>query len=53
VRTRRELSEALAKEVATRGRFQLIEIMIPRGVLSTTLSRFVNAVKRLTVAVPA
>lgn len=53
VRTRREFSEALAKAVATRGRFQLIEIMIPRGVLSTTLTRFVNAVKRLTVAVPA
>jgi indolepyruvate decarboxylase len=33
--------------VTTRGRFQLIEAMIARGVLSSTLSRFVNAVKRL------
>ncbi|HEX5803619.1 MAG TPA: indolepyruvate/phenylpyruvate decarboxylase [Azospira sp.] len=47
VRTRRELQAALAKAVATRGRFQLIEIMIPRGVLSQTLQRFVAGVKRL------
>jgi indolepyruvate decarboxylase len=33
--------------VTTRGRFQLIEITIPRGVLSATLARFVAGVKRL------
>ena len=47
VHTRRELQAALEKAVATRGRFQLIEIMIPRGVLSQTLQRFVAGVKRL------
>ncbi len=47
VRTRAELKAALDKAVTTRGRFQLIEVMIPRGVLSESLSRFVNAVKRL------
>jgi indolepyruvate decarboxylase len=47
VRTRAELKAALDKAIATRGRFQLIEVMIPRGVLSESLSRFVNAVKRL------
>lgn len=50
VRTRAELKAALDKAVATRGRFQLIEVMIPRGVLSEALSRFVNAVKRLNAA---
>jgi indolepyruvate decarboxylase len=48
VRTRRELQDALSRAVATRGRFQLIEAMIPRGVLSPTLERFVAGVKRLT-----
>jgi indolepyruvate decarboxylase len=48
VRTRRELQAALARAVVTRGRFQLIEAMIPRGVLSSTLQRFVAGVKRLT-----
>lgn len=48
VRTRRDLRDALDQAVATRGRFQLIEIMIPRGVLSPTLERFVAGVKRLT-----
>jgi len=33
--------------VATRGKFQLIEVTIPRGVLSDTLARFVAGVKRL------
>ncbi|MFO1345532.1 MAG: indolepyruvate/phenylpyruvate decarboxylase [Rhodocyclaceae bacterium] len=47
VQTRRELQVALEKAMATRGRFQLIEIMIPRGVLSQTLQRFVAGVKRL------
>ena len=47
VNTRAELKAALDKAVATRGRFQLIDITIPRGVLSATLSRFVAGVKRL------
>jgi indolepyruvate decarboxylase len=47
VTTRAELKAALDKATATRGRFQLIEVMIPRGVLSSTLQRFVAGVKRL------
>lgn len=47
VRTRAELKAALDAAIAKRGRFQLIEIMIPRGVLSNTLQRFVAGVKRL------
>ena len=47
VGTRRELKQALDHAVVTRGRFQLIEITIPRGVLSDTLGRFVAGVKRL------
>jgi indolepyruvate decarboxylase len=46
VGTRRELKAALARAMAKRGRFQLIEAMLPRGVLSATLSRFVEGVKR-------
>jgi indolepyruvate decarboxylase len=46
VRTRAELRQALDRAVQTTERFQLIEIMIPRGVLSDTLSRFVAAVRR-------
>ncbi len=48
VHTRRELQAALRRARSVRGRFQLIEVMIPRGVLSTTLQRFVAGVKRLT-----
>ena len=47
VRTRRELRDALKRAAATRGRFQLVEAMIPRGVLSPTLARFVAGVRRL------
>ena len=47
VHTRAELQAALSRAVATRGRFQLVEIMIPRGVLSQTLQRYVEGVKRL------
>ena len=46
-RTRAELGAALEKAVASRGRFQLIEAMIPRGELSTTLRRFVEGVRRV------
>jgi indolepyruvate decarboxylase len=47
VRTRAELAAALETAATTRGRFQLIEAMIPRGAMSATLSRFVAGVKRL------
>ncbi len=50
VNTRAELKAALDKAMATRGRFQLIDITIPSGVLSTTLARFVAGVKRLNAA---
>lgn len=50
VATRAELKLALDKAMATRGRFQLIEVTIPRGVLSATLARFVAGVKRLGAA---
>ena len=52
VNTRAELKAALDKAVATRGRFQLIDITIARGVLSDTLSRFVAGVKRLSASEP-
>lgn len=47
VQTRAQLQHALARAHATRGRFQLLDIRIPRGVLSQTLQRFVAGVKRL------
>jgi indolepyruvate decarboxylase len=40
--------EALTQAVATRGRFQLIEAMLPAGVRSPTMTRFVESVRRLT-----
>ena len=46
-RTRAELAAALARAVATRGRFQLIEAMIPHGELSETLKRYVAGVRRV------
>ena len=49
VGTRRELAAALARAHATRGRFQLLDIRLEPGVLSPTLARFVNAVKRLSM----
>jgi indolepyruvate decarboxylase len=45
VSTRRELKQALDTAVRRRGRFQLIDIRIPRGVLSNTLARFVAGIK--------
>jgi indolepyruvate decarboxylase len=42
-----ELANALAHAVATRGRFQLIEAMIPSGESSATLKRYVAGVKRV------
>ncbi|MFO1283179.1 MAG: indolepyruvate/phenylpyruvate decarboxylase [Burkholderiales bacterium] len=47
VRTRRELAEALDRAWASRGRFQLVEAMIPPGTVSSTLARFASGVKRL------
>jgi indolepyruvate decarboxylase len=47
VNTRADLAAALARAAATRGRFQLIDVMLARGVLSETLARFVRGVKRL------
>ncbi len=47
VRTRRELTAALRAAAARRGRFQVIDVVIPRGVLSPTLARFVEGIKRL------
>ena len=47
VQSRAELHAALRTAYQTRGKFQLIEAMIPRGVLSETLSRYVKAIKRL------
>ena len=45
VRTRAELAAALTAAAARRGRFQLIEAMLPRGVTSDTLARFVAGFK--------
>jgi len=47
VRTRRELRDALATAFERRGRFDLIEVVLPRDALSPTLTRFVSAVKQL------
>ncbi|MGL6113118.1 MAG: indolepyruvate/phenylpyruvate decarboxylase, partial [Rubrivivax sp.] len=44
-----ELQAALARAHATRGRFQLLDIRLERGVLSPTLARYVKAVKRLSM----
>lgn len=52
VNTRRELRDALRHAVSTRGKFQLIEAMIPPGVLSSTLERFVEGVKRVSARKP-
>ncbi len=46
VRTRRELRDALETALGTRGRFQLLHIRLPRGAISPTLARFVEAQKR-------
>jgi indolepyruvate decarboxylase len=46
-KTRVELEEALARAHSTRGRFQLIDVRLEARACSPTLSRFVEAVKRL------
>jgi indolepyruvate decarboxylase len=45
VRTRGELARALGAAHGRRGRFQIIEAMVPRGAMSPTLARFVEGVK--------
>ena len=47
VNTRAELGAALDAALERRGRFELIEVMITRGVVSDTLERFVQGVRRL------
>ncbi len=47
VNTRRELAAALDNAVQHTESFYLVEIMIERGVLSNTLRRFADGVKRL------
>ena len=41
----RQLAAALDRAVARRGQFSLIEVMLPRGVTSDTLARFVSGFK--------
>ena len=43
--TRRDLAAALDRAVARRGQFSLIEVMLPRGMTSDTLARFVSGFK--------
>jgi indolepyruvate decarboxylase len=50
VTTRRELQDALERAVARRGQFSLIEVMLPRGAVSTTLARFVSGFKAVRAA---
>jgi len=52
VGSRRELAAALERAAATRGRFQLIEILLEPGRISPTLQRFVDAQNRRTGMTP-
>jgi indolepyruvate decarboxylase len=45
VTTRRDLEAALERAVENRGRFSLVEVMLPRGTTSDTLARFVAGFK--------
>jgi indolepyruvate decarboxylase len=45
VKTRRELKESLERAFARRGQFSLVDVMLPRGVTSKTLARFVSGFK--------
>ena len=42
-----QLQEALAAAVADESAFQLLDIILPRGVMSNTLSRFVEGIKQM------
>ncbi len=44
--TRSDLGRALEHAATMRGRFQLVEAMIPTGVYSNTLDRFVAGLQR-------
>jgi indolepyruvate decarboxylase len=46
VQTRRELAAALEQAATTRGRFVLIDVVMQRGHMSSTLSRYVEGFKR-------
>jgi len=52
VTTRKQLRDALERAVARRGRFSLIEVMLPRGATSTTLARFVSGFKATRARAP-
>jgi indolepyruvate decarboxylase len=45
VTTRRELAAALERAIHARGVFSIVEVMLPRGVTSRTLARFVSGFK--------
>jgi len=45
--TRKELKESLDLAIADTSQFQLVEIMLNRGELSNTLSRFVEGIKKM------
>ncbi len=45
VTTRRELAAALDRAVERRAAFSIVEVMLPRGVISRTLARFVAGFK--------
>lgn len=47
VRTRAELGAAMEHAFNTRGKFQLIEAMLPPGAMSPTLARYVEGVRRV------
>lgn len=46
ITTRRELIATLEDAVKRRGLFSLIEVMLPRGLTSDTLARFVSGFKK-------
>ena len=50
VRTRGELARTLRRALDKRGKFQLIEVMLPPGAQSATLQRFVAGVRRVQAA---
>ena len=45
VTTRRELAAALARAIEQREKFSIVEVMLPRGVTSRTLARFVDGLQ--------
>jgi indolepyruvate decarboxylase len=47
VTTRRELAGALERAMGRHGVFSLIEVMLPRGITSNTLARFVAGFKAI------